>query len=120
MVVWRGKGWIIIVLALLAIGIPLELEGVFCGLGQLVLFCIFGWVLWILGNKLNAGQNEYSELHGKFHWKDILEAGAHDERDSTPFGPELSPSHSCTMIKMQYWFPIFIALGIFCLIVSLF
>ncbi len=119
MIVWRGKGWIIMVFALLAIGLPLELKGIFVGLGQLVLFCISGWIIWVIGNKLNAGQNEFSAQSGKFHWKDIFEVGAHDQDDQRLFGVQYSPSHSFATIKIQYWFPVFILLGIVCLVVSL-
>ena len=119
MVVWRGKGWIVIILALLAIGIPLELKGVYIGLGQLLLFCIFAWPIWWIGNKLNAGQNYHSEAAGKFVWKDIFEVGLEEDHEPSVLGPELSPSHSFTLIKMQYWSPLFVLAGISCFVAGL-
>ena len=120
MVVWRRKGWIVIVLALLAIGLPLELDSQYIGSGQLALFFVFGLVIWFLGNKLNAGQNHFSQQAGKFRWEDLFEVGAHDARENnTLFGPDFSPSHSFTMIKMQYWGIIFALAGVVCFLVGL-
>jgi len=120
MIIWRKKGWIVIVLAFLAIGVPLELDAEYIGLGQLFLFLIFGGMIWLIGNKLNAGQNYYSQQAGKFRWEDVFEVGAHDEHEPQDlFGAELSPSHSFTMIKIQYWAFIFVLAGVFCYIMNM-
>ena len=121
MIVWRKRGWIVLVLAIFAVGLPLEFIGIYIGLGQLFLFVTFGGWLWYLGNRWNAGQNHYSEAQGgKFHWKDLFEVGAHDEHRTSIFGPELSPSHSLCMIKLQYWGLVFGICGIICFLISLF
>ena len=119
MVVWRGKGWIVMLLALLAVGIPLELSGIYVGLGQLGLFFLLAALIWKLGSRWNAGQNEFSESSGKFHWKDLFEVGAHDSQRQTIFGPETSPSHSLCMIKVQYWAFVYLLAGLFCFFISL-
>ena len=121
MVTWRGKGWTVLVFALLAIGLPLNLNGIYCGLAQLALFSVFGVALWFLGNKLNAGQNYYSQQAGKFVWKDIFEVGHFEHHDRRVlFSEDLSPSHSFSLIKVQYWLFGFILSGLVCLVISIF
>lgn len=119
MVVWRKRGWIILVMGLLTIGLPLELQKEYVGIGQLTLGVIFGRISWFLGKRWNKEQHTYSTQTGKFNWKDIFESGTFEEEVSTSnFGPEFSSSHSFCTVKMQYWAPVLGLVGLVCFILN--
>ncbi len=99
--VWRGRGIIVPILVFLSVALPSECkEDWMMYLMQSLSFAISGIICWILGSKWNKGQNHYSTMAGKFHWKDLFEVGLPES--NSVLLPEESPSHSFTLIKVEY------------------
>ena len=118
MITWRGRGYIVPLLALLAVGAPLEFEEYWLMyLMQGAAFIVAGAICWFLGSRWNKGQDYYSQAAGKFHWKDIFEVGLPE--DTSVYAPELSPSHSFTLIKVQYYGIIFPVVALILIVIGL-
>jgi hypothetical protein len=109
MVIWSGLGFLVAVIAFASLLLTAYATGVLLGDAayyqthgwpKLVAFLIAGAAVWVVGIRLNEGQGRV--MIDKKTGREVV----------------LKPHHSLFFIKMEYWGPILLGLGVIFLFVT--